>query len=87
MLPYIYPFELALFDIGDHLGGFMKNVPKMLCKIIVLVIASPFLMIGFLIWMIFGDDEPCKGCTMSGSYCSECKENPERKKNRSGGRP
>lgn len=58
----------------------MKKIPTMLCKAIAYVIAAPFLAIGFVLWVVFGSDNPCVGCPNATDYCGSCRENPARKK-------
>lgn len=58
----------------------MKKIPAMLCKAIAYVIAAPFLAIGFALWVVFGNDNPCVGCPQSAAACDRCRENPNNQK-------
>lgn len=54
----------------------MKKVKDFLLMVLATLIALPFLVIGFVRWLVLPSPDDCKCCPKAGENCGDCKSHP-----------
>jgi len=54
----------------------VKKVKDFLLMVLATLIALPFLIIGFVRWLVLPSPDDCKGCPKAGENCGDCKSHP-----------